>query len=73
VRVLFGCVPLLVVAGLIEGFISPNEDIPAVLHYAVGLFTGALLYGYLLGAGHPGTATRVQRLALRLRQVFARS
>jgi uncharacterized membrane protein SpoIIM required for sporulation len=72
VRVLFGCVPLLVVAGLIEGFISPNEDIPAVLHFAVGAFTGVLLYGYLLGAGRPGTATRVRRLGLRLQQAFVR-
>lgn len=51
VRIMLGCVPLLMVAGLIEGFISPNTGIPAALHYAVGAITGILLYAYLLGAG----------------------
>jgi uncharacterized membrane protein SpoIIM required for sporulation len=41
-----GCVPLLLVAGLIEGFISPRTDLSANLKIAVSLATavGLLLY-----------------------------
>lgn len=51
VRLTIGCVPLLVVAGMIEGFISPTEAIPWPLKWAIGLGSGLLLYGYLLLAG----------------------
>lgn len=51
VRIVVGAVPLLVVAGLIEGFISPNETIPWFMKWVVGLTTGGLLYGYLLLGG----------------------
>jgi uncharacterized membrane protein SpoIIM required for sporulation len=51
VKVMCGCVPLLVIAGTIEGFISPNEFIPAPVKWAVGIGTGILLYAYLLLAG----------------------
>jgi hypothetical protein len=46
-----GSVPLLVVAGLIEGFISPAENIPWPAKWATGLASGLILYGYLLLAG----------------------
>jgi uncharacterized membrane protein SpoIIM required for sporulation len=46
-HLMVGCVPLLVVAGTIEGFFSPS-DAPDPLKYLVGLLTGALLYSYLL-------------------------
>lgn len=51
VRLIVGCVPLLVIAGLIEGFISPNEQIPWQVKWGVGLVSGIVLYSYLFLAG----------------------
>lgn len=51
VLLIVGAVPLLVFAGLIEGFISPSEAIPAAVKWLVGFGTGGLLYAYLLLAG----------------------
>ncbi len=51
VRLLIGAVPMLVVAGTIEGFISPSETIPPFVKWAVGIGSGILLYGYLFFAG----------------------
>ena len=47
---LLGCALLLVVAGLIEGFVSPS-DLPPAAKYAVAVASGALMYSYLLLAG----------------------
>jgi hypothetical protein len=49
-------VPLLIIAGIIEGLFSPT-DAPLVVHIAVGLITGALMYAYLLlsGRSNPNT------------------
>lgn len=51
VYLLLGAVPWLVVAGTIEGFISPNNEIAPPIHWAVGIVSGILLYSYLLLAG----------------------
>jgi len=58
VRLLFGVALLLVIAGTIEGFISPSPDFPPAFKYAFGLCTGAALYSYLGLAGRPRRAQR---------------
>ena len=50
VRLIVGCVPLLVVAGIIEGFISP-QPISPVIKVGIGAITGITMYSYLLLAG----------------------
>ena len=44
-----GALPILLVAGLIEGFISPAEVIPNWFKYGFGLLTGIALHLFLLG------------------------
>jgi len=50
IQLVVGCVPLLVVAGLIEGFISPAA-IPPAMKFSIAAVTGIALYAYLLLAG----------------------
>jgi len=50
VRLIMGCVPLLVVAGIIEGFVSP-QPISPIIKISIGALTGIALYSYLLLAG----------------------
>lgn len=50
VHLVIGCVPLLVIAGTIEGFISPAPIAPAY-KFATAALTGVALYTYLLLGG----------------------
>jgi uncharacterized membrane protein SpoIIM required for sporulation len=50
VHLVVGCIPLLVVAGTIEGFISPAPIAPA-FKFATAALTGVALYTYLLLGG----------------------
>ncbi|MBI4491508.1 MAG: stage II sporulation protein M [Chloroflexi bacterium] len=46
VQLLLGCVPLLVLAGALEGFVSPST-LPAEAKLGLGLTSGLALYAYL--------------------------
>lgn len=51
-RVLMLVIPVLGIAGLIEGFLSPSGA-PDAVKAVVGLVTGAMLWGYIAFAGRP--------------------
>ena len=53
VRLMMGVALLLVVAGIIEGFISPAPIDPRI-KYSVAAISGVALYSYLLFVGHDG-------------------
>lgn len=46
VQLVYGIVPMLVIAGTIEGFFSPNPKIPAAIKYLVGIVLFVLLSLY---------------------------
>jgi len=50
IRLLLGVIPMLVVAGIIEGFVSPS-DIPLTMKFALGATMLILLGGYLFLVG----------------------
>ena len=50
VRLAIGCACLLVIAGIIEGFLSPSA-LPAAVKFGTGILTGIIMYSYLLLAG----------------------
>ncbi|HEV7662148.1 MAG TPA: stage II sporulation protein M [Chloroflexota bacterium] len=52
VELVLGAAPVLVVAGLIEGFVSPS-DVPVELKFAIGPLSAIVLYGLLLTIGRP--------------------
>jgi uncharacterized membrane protein SpoIIM required for sporulation len=49
-RLAIGCAFLLVIAGIIEGFLSPSR-LPAFVKYGTGILTGIAMYSYLLLTG----------------------
>lgn len=60
VRLMLGVACLLVVAGTIEGFISPAAIDPRI-KYSIAAITGLALYGYLLFAGHESAPAEVSK------------
>ncbi len=51
VKIAVGCAALLVIAGTIEGFVSP-ANIPPAIKIGTGILTGILMYSYLLFVGN---------------------
>jgi hypothetical protein len=49
IKLLAGCIPLLIIAGLIEGFISPSQ-LPAWIKFSLGVISATGLCIYLAGA-----------------------
>ncbi len=49
-RIVVGCVFLLVIAGIIEGFLSPS-DLPPPVKFGTGILTGIAMYSYLFLVG----------------------
>jgi hypothetical protein len=58
VELVLGAAPVLVVAGLIEGFVSPSE-IPIELKLAIGPFAGLVLFSLLFSVGRVRRARAV--------------
>jgi len=56
-RIVIGCACFLVVAGTIEGFLSPS-DLPAMVKVATGVGTGVAMYSYLILAGRRNDTPR---------------
>jgi uncharacterized membrane protein SpoIIM required for sporulation len=46
-KIVIGCACFLVIAGIIEGFLSPS-DLPAAIKIATGVGTGIAMYSYLM-------------------------
>lgn len=63
VVLLFGCVLLLVFAGIIEGFISPATWLPVWVKVLVAVASGSALYAYLLLAGRTEPAASAAKPA----------
>ena len=59
IKMLGGCVALLVVAGTIEGFVSPSE-LPNAVKIGFGAVTGILLFTYLFALKEPNANTESQ-------------
>ncbi len=51
-KIVIGCACFLVVAGTIEGFLSPS-GLPPAVKIATGVFTGIAMYSYLALVGRP--------------------
>ena len=52
VRLFAGCIPILLVAGSIEGFVSPRTDLDSNIKFAVSLATFICLFLYLFVPRH---------------------
>jgi uncharacterized membrane protein SpoIIM required for sporulation len=57
-RIVIGCACFLIVAGTIEGFLSP-ADLPAAVKIGTGILTGVAMYSYLFLVGRESEARKV--------------
>ncbi|MEN8242338.1 MAG: stage II sporulation protein M [Chloroflexota bacterium] len=55
IRLVIGLIPFLILAGLIEGFISPNEQIWWQVKWAIGIGASIVMHVYLLFYGRKKT------------------
>ena len=51
-KLVFGIIPLLIIAGIIEGFFSPSPIIPSFIKYLAGIFIFTLLIRYCNRTNH---------------------
>ncbi len=61
-RLVYGVVPMLIMAGVIEGFFSPNPAIPDVIKYITGIVLLTGLLAYLSRRSHPSGSLHRTRL-----------
>lgn len=57
VKILVGSTPFLIVAGLLEGYVSPSESIPSVLKFIIGTLIGGAFLAHLLWPRKPFATT----------------
>lgn len=60
-KIVVGCAFLLVIAGTIEGFISPSAA-PPIFKFAIGILTGIAMYSYLFFVGRETKKTKEVRV-----------
>ena len=66
-RFVIGCACFLVVAGIIEGFLSP-ADLPPIVKIATGVSTGAAMYSYLALTGRGAEPDSIDEGSLTFRR-----
>lgn len=65
IQLMFGVVPMLTIAGVIEGFFSPSPTIPSALKYLTGLIILSCLIVYLGFSKRPEILTEGSKLSQR--------
>ena len=58
VKLVLGTAPLLVIIGMVEGYVSPQPEIPAFVKMTLGLVLGALFYLHLLLGARQSSVSR---------------
>ena len=59
-KIILGCACILVVAGIIEGFLSPSE-LPPIVKIGTGVLTGIAMYSYLFLVGRKNENDSVEK------------
>jgi len=62
-KIVLGCAPFLAATGIVEGFVSPGNVVPAPVKIVLGLALGAGFWLYLLRAGLKPAEARAARQA----------